>query len=71
MSRLIRLNIVIEVNEYPVVRFDPDNFEMEVDEKGTLVVTPGKNFPEFMERDVKFRADLSTCEEIIEEEKFE
>jgi hypothetical protein len=66
MSRYFRLNIVIEINEYPVVQFNPDNFQTEVDEKGNTVVSPGVNFSEFMEREIKFLPHLSTCEEVTE-----
>jgi hypothetical protein len=68
MSRYFRLNIVIEINEYPVVQFNPDAFDTEVDEKGNIVVSPGVNFPEFMEREIKFLPHLSTCEEITEKD---
>jgi hypothetical protein len=56
----------MEVEEYPVVRFDPDAFE--VDENGKVVLSPGANFLRFTETEVKFVPHLCTCEEITESE---
>ena len=66
MPRYFRVNIVIEVEEYPVVRYDPEAFE--VDENGKVVVSPEAKILRFTETEAKFVPHLCTCEEITESE---